>query len=334
MRDDNDERQGETVVAQAVTPRSRTSLAGETAVGPAQTRLAWLLMDIVMTVLVLASTARYVINHGMNDLATVVLSGAAAVLAGYLARRALRPPMHPAWLAVVCLLWLALVAIAPSFGWCVVVLAFAALRILNFWRAVVVVAVLIVGVIAATLRISDHFDPTVVAGPICLAVLAVATYRALNAEAERRQRLLDDLLRTQDDLAVAERTAGALSERQRLSREIHDSVTQDLASVSLLFMREGVLQQDDSLFDSAVGARALASLPLGDSWKLTGGLGVVRFEDEVGDAGRNVTRQKTSPMISLSVMVRSNRRWSLGAEIASFTSAHATSAGLRGQFHF
>ena len=33
---------------------------------------------------------------------------------------------------------------------------------------------------------------------------------------------------------MAERTAGALSERQRLSREIHDSVTQDLASVSLL----------------------------------------------------------------------------------------------------
>ena len=132
------------------------------------------------------------------------------------------------------MLWLVLVAIAPSFGWCVVVLAFAALRILTFRHAVVVVGVLIVGLIAATLRISDHFDPTVVAGPICLAVLAVATYRALDNEAERRQRLLDDLLRTQDDLAAAERTAGALSERQRLSREIHDSVTQDLASVSLL----------------------------------------------------------------------------------------------------
>ena len=142
--------------------------------------------------------------------------------------------MHPAWLAAVCVLWLALVAVAPSFGWCVVVLAFAALRILTFRNALVVVGVLIVGLIAATLRISDHFDPTVVAGPICLAVLAVATYRALDTEAERRQQLLDDLLRTQDDLAAAERTAGALSERQRLSREIHDSVTQDLASVSLL----------------------------------------------------------------------------------------------------
>ncbi len=155
--------------------RSHRAIPSDAAAGPAQTRMAWLLMDSVMTVLVLASTARYVINHGMNDLATLVLCGATALLAGYLARRALNPGLHPVWLAAVCLLWLVLVAIAPSFGWCVVVLAFAALRILAFRHAVVVVGVLIVGLIAATLRISDHFDPTVVAGPICLAVLAVAT---------------------------------------------------------------------------------------------------------------------------------------------------------------
>ena len=207
---------------------------GDAAAGPAQTRTAWLLMDGVMAVLVLASAARYVINHGLNDLAAIVLPGAMALLIGYLARRTLPPRMHPAWLTAVCVLWLALVVLAPSFGWCVVVLAFAALRILTSRSAVLVVGVLIVGLIAATLRISDHFDPTVVAGPICLAVLAVATYRALDTEADRRQQLLNNLLRTQDDLAVAERTAGALSERQRLSREIHDSVTQDLASVSLL----------------------------------------------------------------------------------------------------
>ncbi len=232
-------------MVQAVPGRPRTDVAGDAAAGPAQTRTAWLLMDSMMTVLVLASTARYVINHGMTDLATLVLTGATALLAGYLARRALPAALHPAWLTAVCILWLVLVAIAPSFGWCVVVLAFAALRILTFRRAVVVVAVLIAGLIAATLRISDHFDPTVVAGPICLAVLAVATYRALDNEAERRQRLLDDLLRTQDDLAAAEWTAGALSERQRLSREIHDSVTQDLASVSLLLEAATVQWQLD-----------------------------------------------------------------------------------------
>jgi hypothetical protein len=107
-----------------------------------------------------------------------------------------------------------------------------------------------------------------------------------------------------------------------------------LANVSLLFMREGALKKDDTLYDSAVGARALASLPLGEEWKLTGGLGVVRFEDEVGDGAHNRVRQKTSPLVSVSAMYRKSHRWTFGAEVASFTSAHALSVGLRGELHF
>ena len=67
--------------------RSRDTARGAASAGPARTRTAWLLMDIVMAILVLASTARYVINHGLNDLAPVVLPGAIALLVGYLARR-------------------------------------------------------------------------------------------------------------------------------------------------------------------------------------------------------------------------------------------------------
>ena len=48
--------------------RSRDTARGAASAGPARTRTAWLLMDIVMAILVLASTARYVINHGLNDL--------------------------------------------------------------------------------------------------------------------------------------------------------------------------------------------------------------------------------------------------------------------------
>jgi len=66
---------------------SRATSPGDAAAGPARTRMAWLLMDSVMAVLVLASTARYFINHGLNDLAPIVLPGAVALLVGYLARR-------------------------------------------------------------------------------------------------------------------------------------------------------------------------------------------------------------------------------------------------------
>ncbi len=202
-------------------------------------------MDVVMIVLVAASAARFLINHGIGDLTWVVLTGAALLLAVYLLRRWLPAALHVGWLMVVIVLWLVLVFIAPSFGWCVVVLAFATLRTISPGRAVAVIAVLVLGVIAATLRIGDTFDPMIVAGPVCLAVLAMATYRALDTEAVRRQRILDDLMRTQDSLAAAERTAGALAERQRLSREIHDSVAQDLTSVNLLLAAAVQHRTDD-----------------------------------------------------------------------------------------
>lgn len=108
-----------------------------------------------------------------------------------------------------------------------------------------------------------------------------------------------------------------------------------LAHISLLIMRIGGLKEGDREFDSAVGGRVLGSLPLGDQWKLTGGLGVVAFQDEIGDAtGNNVHHHKTSPMVSLAAMYRMSRRWSLGAEVSSFTVEHTANAGLRAEFHF
>jgi signal transduction histidine kinase len=113
-------------------------------------------------------------------------------------------------------------------------LAFVALRALPFRVAVAVVVGLVALVSLAWIRMTDRFDPTIVLGPACLAVLAVGAYRGLEREAAVRQALLDDLHRTQDELAAAQRREGALGERSRLSREIHDSVAQDLSSINLL----------------------------------------------------------------------------------------------------
>jgi signal transduction histidine kinase len=126
-----------------------------------------------------------------------------------------------------------LVLVAPSFGWCAVALAFAALRVLPYRLAVAVVVGLVTVVSLSWLRLTDR-DPTVVVGPVCLAVLAVGAYRALERDAAAQLAVLEDLRRTQDELAVAQRREGALAERHRLSREIHDSVAQDLSSIVLL----------------------------------------------------------------------------------------------------
>ena len=101
-------------------------------------------------------------------------------------------------------------------------------------------------------------------------------------------------------------------------------------------MRTGGLQQGDREFDSAVGARALATVPLSERWSLVGGLGMVRFEDETGNGTLLATTplRKTTPMVSLAATYRLGRRWTLGLETSSFTQVHSFNAGLRAELHF
>ncbi len=53
-------------------------------------------------------------------------------------------------------------------------------------------------------------------------------------EADTRARVIDELHRTQAELAAAERARGRLTERERLSREIHDTLAQGFTSVVTL----------------------------------------------------------------------------------------------------
>ena len=59
----------------------------------------------------------------------------------------------------------------------------------------------------------------------------------ISVESAARERLLDELSATQSQLAVVSRDAGVLSERERLAREIHDTIAQDLTGLVLLAQR-------------------------------------------------------------------------------------------------
>nr|WP_294696552.1 sensor histidine kinase [uncultured Friedmanniella sp.] len=195
-------------------------------------------LHVSFAVLTLASVLRYLQNHRFDDRAGWVLAGAGLLLVGYAGygrvpwRRSRWWP--PVWCATLVLAWGALVAAAPSFSWCAVPLAFVALRVLPFPVAVGVVAVMVVTVAAAWTSMRSDLDPTVLAGPACVAVLAVTAYGALEKQARIRQRLLEDLREAQGELAEAQHRAGAAAERARLSRDIHDSVAQGLSSINLL----------------------------------------------------------------------------------------------------
>lgn len=194
----------------------------------------WLL--VVLVVLLAVSAVRYVDRHGLDASGAAVLAGALVLGLAYATRPLLagRPWWPTVWVLGMVLLWGVLTAVAPSFAWCAVPVAFAVLRVLPFGQAVATVVGMTGLLTLAWQRITVGFDPVQVAGPLGVALITVLAYRALDLESDARQALLDQLVDAQDELAGQQRLTGALAERTRLSREIHDSVGQGLSSINLL----------------------------------------------------------------------------------------------------
>ena len=109
-----------------------------------------------------------------------------------------------------------------------------------------------------------------------------------------------------------------------------------LANVNVLFERDGAGAAADSPyeFNSAVGARVLATLPLSERWNLVGGLGVVRVDEQQALAIDGPSREKTDALVSAALMYRTSRHWSMGVEASTFAQSHTFNLGLRGEVHF
>jgi signal transduction histidine kinase len=65
-------------------------------------------------------------------------------------------------------------------------------------------------------------------------LLSVAYMASVVRQSRERQQLIEQLQATRAELATAERQTGTLAERQRLARDLHDTLTQGFASVVLL----------------------------------------------------------------------------------------------------
>lgn len=76
---------------------------------------------------------------------------------------------------------------------------------------------------------------TLTAGLSLVFSLALGLWITRIAEhSEERQRLIDELREAQNRLAAVNRDAGVASERERLAREIHDTIAQDLTGLVML----------------------------------------------------------------------------------------------------
>ncbi|MFU8946741.1 sensor histidine kinase [Mycetocola zhadangensis] len=140
------------------------------------------------------------------------------------------------WVGLMTAFWGALLAVTPDAAFIVFPLFFLYLQLFPAKAAVASVALTTAITILALSRESG-FAVGGVLGPLIGALVAVTIgfgYRALYREAEERQQLITELLATRGELAAAERSAGMLAERERLAREIHDTVAQSLSSIQLL----------------------------------------------------------------------------------------------------
>lgn len=147
------------------------------------------------------------------------------------------PRLVRAWLALLMVAWMALLAVSPeavylAFPWFVLLL-----HLLPRPAGLSAVVVITLIAVAGFAWHQKTLTAAMVIGPVLGAGVVIATvvgYQALYAESEHRRRLILELDRTRSELAAVEHHAGVMDERERLAREIHDTLAQGLSSIQLL----------------------------------------------------------------------------------------------------
>ncbi|MFC9871127.1 sensor histidine kinase [Nocardia salmonicida] len=208
------------------------------------TRLLAVIVHSAFYVLLAASLMRWLIRHSetRSTPLIVVLSVLIAVL---YALSELRQSGRLVWFAMLVLTWSVLVVLAPSFAWCAVPLVYTGLRILSERVAVILVVVLTALVVSSQVRIAGWLDPNLVLAPPAVAAVTTALFVGMRRQAERQAALIDDLVRTRQELAATERREGTLAERQRLAMEIHDTLAQGLSSQRMLLQAADLVWNSD-----------------------------------------------------------------------------------------
>ncbi|MFC0007554.1 sensor histidine kinase [Micromonospora siamensis] len=213
--------------------------------------LAWCLHLLMVGLLGLAA-GRAVVDA--DPRAPGVVAAAAALALAYAAGGLLRRggAGHRAvlwWLVAVGAVWVVLLVLSADGVWLAFPLYFLHLHVLPRRAGLAAVAVTTLAAILASAAHQGGWGAGTVVGPALGAAVAVAvvwSYQALYRESERRRRLIEELTVARADLAAAQHAAGVLAERERLAREIHDTLAQGLSSIQLLLRAAGRTLPDTS----------------------------------------------------------------------------------------
>lgn len=246
------------------------------------------LMAVVLTVIGVVRAA----GDG-SALSTAILCGA-AVLAWHAVgtvvtsvTRSWRTAVW--WLIGLVALWVVAVAISPEFVWLAFLLWLLAGHLLPLvWGLVLSGSVLVVVVLAPILHAGGTTYANVF-GPLIGGIFAFGIsrgYLQLLRDAAEREHLVTSLTRAQqetadlqDELARAQRQSGAIAERTRLSRDLHDTIAQSISSIRLL-AHVGASRSADPEATRTLGqVEALASTSLAEVRRIVAALVPADLED-------------------------------------------------------
>ncbi|SDI35494.1 Signal transduction histidine kinase [Actinokineospora alba] len=146
------------------------------------------------------------------------------------------------WLGVLVAGWIALSVYGADWVWVAFPLFFLCLRVLPTPVGQVAVGALTLFAAAGFMWHRGSLDVAALVGPVigaAVAIVMTAVYDTMRADAAARAELLQELLAAQKELRESERRAGAVGERERLAREIHDTITQGLTSIVFLLQAGG-----------------------------------------------------------------------------------------------
>ena len=212
----------------------------------------------------------------------IVVVVAAAMVAGYTAFFILRrpwthsPPMVAAYLVAMSAGWAILLRQSPTYFWLQPALFSQVFFMLPARWTVILPALF--GVAA----VGVQFDYAASTEPFPDRLLGVAMSLGITAavglfgvwvgtiieESEERHDLIEQLEETRRELAERERMAGIQAERQRLARELHDTVAQDLTAIIMQLRAAAAAERADEAEAYREAAERIAEAGLAEARRI------------------------------------------------------------------